>query len=204
MIAAAAQNSKATASRRFRLSHLPKRTAADRRPARRGVRGYREAASPGRRRFAGTHLRYGDGNTRNRSAVRYVDKAGGAGVGQSCLAGCSSSRRSGRGRCRCGSGRCSRRGRRHGASFGVPGIGTVEAGSLEDDTDAVELLAQRPLALRARGQSTVRERLDDVEGMAAILAGVRVRWHWCSSSWANERSRAAWADVPLAVAGPEC
>jgi hypothetical protein len=96
-------------------------------------------------------------------------------------------------RCGCRGRRCSRRRgtSRNRAALGVPGIRAVEPGTLEDDAHAVELLAQGPLALGAGRQRAVRERLDDVKGMAAILAGVCIRWHWCSSSWANERSRAA-------------
>ena len=102
---------------------------------------------------------------------------------------------------RCGS-RC-RGGGRDRAALRIPGVRAVEAGALENHAHAVELLAQGTLAFRAGRQGAVRKRLDDVEGMAAILAGVSICRHWCSSSWANERSRTAGC-YPLAVTGPEC
>ena len=56
-------------------------------------------------------------------------------------------------------------------------VGPVEAGSLEDDADAVEQLAQAPLALGALGQRSVRERLLYLEAVIARGAGVGVRRH---------------------------
>src|SRR6478752_4669109 len=71
-----------------------------------------------------------------------------------------------------GAGRGSCRSRGNRAALGVARIGPVEAGALEHYADAVELLAQRALALGAGRQGVVAERLHDLEGVAAVLAGV--------------------------------
>src|SRR6185312_4759912 len=87
----------------------------------------------------------------------------------------------------CGGGsRCSRcsRGGGGGCGHGAgarPRIGAVEARTLEHHTHGVELLAQRAATFGADGQRVVGERLLNVEGVAAILAGVSVSGHWVSS-----------------------
>src|SRR6476659_601361 len=59
----------------------------------------------------------------------------------------------------------------------VPAVVAVEARPLEDDADGAEHLAQPAMADGALGQGIVGERLDGLEVVAALGAGVLVRRH---------------------------
>src|SRR5690606_24815418 len=72
------------------------------------------------------------------------------------------------------------------------GVRAVEAAALEDHADRAEQLAQRAGTLRALGQARVAERLNRLEPVVTLLAGVLVgghrrlligkRWHSSGSS----------------------
>src|SRR5690606_26452277 len=61
-----------------------------------------------------------------------------------------------------------------------PRVGAVEARAVEGDADRAEDLAQGAAAARALGEGRIRERLLDVEGVAALGAAVGVGGHWIS------------------------
>src|SRR5690349_15421128 len=58
-------------------------------------------------------------------------------------------------------------GGQRGRGAAAAGVGAVEAGALEDDTDGAEHLAQATLALRAGGQRVVAEGLHGLEAVVA-------------------------------------
>src|SRR5207248_8811098 len=66
--------------------------------------------------------------------------------------------------------------RRGGGGRG-PAVVAVEAAALEGDADGPEHLAQRATTHGARRQRVVLERLDDLQVLAAGLAGVLVGRH---------------------------